>query len=321
MIGLRTLRLAAMAAGTAGGVSGVAYGLLSEQSRRARRVIGPPGDAPLRADGIHLPDGRGPVPRAELAPDPPPLEFAVLGDSAAAGLGVNFPDELPGVLIAKGLAAELDRPVALTTYAVVGSTTRELAAQVETALLARPRLVLIIIGANDVTAHLRVSTCAQLLGQSVQRLVSEQIGVVVGTCPDLGSIRPIPQPLRSVARTWSLSLAKAQRRVVDAAGGHAVPVADLLTPEFLARPSEFFSADGFHPSAAGYEAAAAVLLPALCASIGEWPIGPVPQPPTRSVTAEARRPTRRIIARLNRRLRQYTSPVTSHTNRSARIAR
>lgn len=301
MLGSRLIRLAAVA-GTVGGLSGAAYGLLNEQSRYARRVIGPPEYAPLRADGVHLPDGTGPVPRSELPEGSSPLELAVFGDSSAAGLGVNFPDELPGVRLARGLAEELERPVSLTTYAIVGATSGELAAQVDTALLAPPRLALVLIGANDVTSRMSVSTCAGLLGQSVTRLRAAGVGVVVGTCPDLGAIRPIPQPLRSVARSWSLALARAQRRKVEEAGGYAVALADLLSPEFLARSAEFFSPDRFHPSAAGYEAASRILLPVMCQAIGEWSGGPVPAPPTRSSAAEARRPTTRIVALLNRNL-------------------
>ncbi|GAA4612631.1 SGNH/GDSL hydrolase family protein [Saccharopolyspora hordei] len=302
MIAAKALRLALLAAGTAGGLSGAAYGLLSGQSKYARRVIGPPANDPLRADGIHLPDGTGPVPRQELPDGVEPLEFAVLGDSAAAGLGVDFPSELPGVRLARGLAEELDRPVALTTRAIVGTTSQELGAQVDAVLVRPPRLVLIIVGANDVTSKLPVSTCAQLLGDAVRRLVEADVAVVVGTCPDLGAIRPIPQPLRSIARHWSLALGRAQRRAVEAAGGHAVPLADLLSPEFLARPTEFFSPDRYHPSAAGYEAATKVLLPVMCAAIGAWEGGPLPTAPTRSEAAEARRPTSRIVARLNRHL-------------------
>ncbi|MCI2421588.1 SGNH/GDSL hydrolase family protein [Saccharopolyspora sp. K220] len=307
MIAAKALRLALLAAGTAGGLSGAAYGLLNGQSRYARRVIGPPSNEPLRADGIHLPKGIGPVPRRELPEGVEPLELVVLGDSSAAGLGVNFPAELPGVRLARGLAEELERPVALTTHAIVGTTTQELAAQVDAALVRPPKLVLIIVGANDVTSKLPVSACADLLGDAVRRLVAEGVAVVVGTCPDLGAIRPIPQPLRSIARHWSLTLGRAQRRVVEAAGGHAVPLADLLSPEFLARPGEFFSPDRFHPSAAGYEAATRILLPAMCAAIGEWEGGPLPLAPTRSEAAEARRPTSRIVARLNRRLHRRAS--------------
>ncbi|SHG55198.1 Lysophospholipase L1 [Streptoalloteichus hindustanus] len=303
------LRTVAFATGALGGLSGAAYGLLTEQSRRARRVIGVPETPPLRADGVYLPDGSGP-----FAPDDTdnadnaaaagtPLTFAVLGDSSAAGVGVDAPEELPGVLLALGLAAEAERPVRLVTHAISGATTRELPGQVDAALVEPPDLALVIIGANDVTTQLSVRTSAELLGEQVARLRAAGVSVVVGTCPDLGAIRPIPQPLRSVARTWSLALARAQRRTVAAAGGQPVPLADLLSPEFLTRPAELFSTDQFHPSAAGYAAAREVLLPALCVAAAVWS-GPVPAAPARSATAEARRPTARIVSRLNRALRR-----------------
>ncbi|GAB3670521.1 SGNH/GDSL hydrolase family protein [Saccharopolyspora tripterygii] len=302
MIATKALRLALLAAGTAGGLSGAAYGLLNGQAGHARRIIGPPVADPLRADGVHLPTGVGPVPREEVPEDVQPLEMAVLGDSSAAGLGASLPRELPGVRVAQGLAEEVDRPVALTTHAIVGARTQELSAQVDAVLRRPPDAVLIIIGANDVTSQLPVSRCAELLGDQVRRLVEADVKVVVGTCPDLGSIRPIPQPLRSVASRWSLALARAQRRSVEACGGFAVPLADLLSPEFLARPAEYFSPDKFHPSGAGYEAAADILLPVMCIAVGAWQGGPLPPAPTRSETAEARRPTSRIVAHLNRRL-------------------
>jgi hypothetical protein len=127
------------------------------------------------------------------------------------------------------------------------------------------------------------------------------VGVVVGTCPDLGSVLPIAQPLRSVARMFSLRLARAQRLEVERSGGLPVSLADLLSPEFLARPGEYFSSDRFHPSATGYEAAAAVLLAPLCAAAGVWHGGPLPSLSLRSAAVEARRPTSRVVAWLNRR--------------------
>lgn len=302
MIGARALRLAMLAAGTAGGLSGAAYGLLNGQSRHARQIIGPPAREPLRGDGVHLTSGVGPVPRLELAPGTAPLELSVLGDSSAAGLGVDFPDELPGVRLARGLAAEIEVPVALTTRAIVGTTSQRLAEQVDAALQHPPQLVLIIVGANDVTSKLGVASSAALVGDAVRRLVAADVAVVVGTCPDLGAIRPIPQPLRSIASRWSRALGRAQRAAVETAGGYAVPLADLLSPEFLTRPAEFFSTDRFHPSAAGYEAAAALLLPVMCTALGRWGGGPVPAAPTRSSAAEARRPTSRAVQRINRAL-------------------
>ncbi|HVV24494.1 MAG TPA: SGNH/GDSL hydrolase family protein [Pseudonocardiaceae bacterium] len=312
MVGTRGFRTAAVLAGTVGGLSGATYGLLTEQAKRARNVIGVREDPPLNADGVYLPDGNGPVvgggpvagsgsvigngvvagngPVAggdpvvssgpvfgggQVAGSPgaggdKPLRFAVFGDSSAAGLGVDLPNQLPGVLLARGLAEEADRPVRLTTYAISGSTTRDLAAQVDLALADRPDVALVIIGANDVTDRLSVRESARLLGVQLARLRSAGVAVVAGTCPDLGAIRPIPQPLRAIAKAWSLLLAKAQRVVVERTGCVAVSLAALLSPEFFARPGDLFSPDRFHPNAAGYEAAASVLLAPVCAAAGVW---------------------------------------------------
>ncbi|HWC82575.1 MAG TPA: SGNH/GDSL hydrolase family protein [Pseudonocardiaceae bacterium] len=281
MAGARLLRTTALTVGALGGLSSAAYGLLSEQSRRARRVIGIPESPPLNADGVYTPEHQS----REVAP----LRFAVLGDSSAAGLGVDTPEQLPGVLLARGLAEEAGRPVRLSTYAVSGSTTRDLAEQVDLAVADPPDLALLIIGANDVTVKLGVRTSARLLGEQVDRLHAAGIALVMGTCPDLGAIRPIPQPLRSIAGEWSRMLAKAQRAEVLRAGAVPVPLADLLSPEFFTRPAELFSKDRFHPNAAGYEAAAAVLLAPLCAAAGIW------SAPVRPATVDQPRPAFSLI--------------------------
>ncbi|KAA2263242.1 SGNH/GDSL hydrolase family protein [Solihabitans fulvus] len=316
MTGFRAVRSVVLTAGALGGLSGVAYGLFMEQSKRARLVIGVPEDPPLHADGVYLPDGTGPVPLGEHD-GPTPLRFGVFGDSSAAGVGVESERELPGVLLAVGLAEEAERPVLLTTYAISGATTPDLAGQVDGALAERadgtppvpPEVALVIIGANDVTDTIPIRSSARMLATEVERLRAAGVGVVVGTCPDLGAILPIPQPLRSVARTWSLTLGRTQRRAVDEVGGTPVPLADLLSPEFLARPGELFSPDRFHPNAAGYEAAAAVLLAPLCSVAGVWSGGPLPALPRRSATAEANRPTTKAIAWLNRLNRRQDSPL------------
>lgn len=306
MVRARTWSIAAVVgAGSAGTALGAGYKLLLAQSKTARAVIGPPTRLPPRADGVYSPDGGAPE-TLEAPPQPQELLLVMLGDSSAAGLGCDTAEEVPGVLLARGLAEETDRPVRLVTHAVVGANSRVLDAQLDRALEASggaaPDAAVIIVGANDVTAKLSPSSSALRLGLVVERLRQLGSAVVVGTCPDLGAIRPIPQPLRSVARSWSLLLAKEQRAAVLAAGGHPVAVADLLSPEFLTRPDALFSTDQFHPSAAGYEAAAALLLPALCSELGVWGGGPLPEPPRRSATADARRPTARVTAALNQHL-------------------
>lgn len=262
MTGARALKALIFAAGSVGGLSGAAYGLLTGQSKRARTIIGSPRDLPLNADGLYFPDGTGPFPprRGDS------LSFAMLGDSLAAGLGVELPEQLPGVRLARGLADELARPVRLVTHAISGSRTTDLEAQVDRALIDPPDLALVIIGGNDVTTKTSIGTSATLLGRQVTRLVNAGTTVVVGTCPDLAIIVPIPQPLRTIASRYSLSLARAQRRVLEQLGVRAVSLAALMSPEFLARPDEMFSADRFHPNGHGYEFATNVLLAPLCAA-------------------------------------------------------
>jgi len=264
MAGVRLLKALIFAAGSVGGLSGAAYGLLNGQSRRARTLIGVPKGLPPNADGIYLPDGSGPLPfaRGDV------LSFAMLGDSLAAGLGAESAERLPGVNLAKGLAEETGRPVRLTTHAVVGSKTIDLDVQVDVAMIDPPDLALVIIGGNDVTSKTRIGTSAALLGRQVSRLTRAGTTVVVGTCPDLSIVLPIPQPLRTVASRWGLSLARAQRRELDRLGVRAVSVAALMSPEFRARPHELFSPDRFHPNGAGYELAASVFLAPLCDAFG-----------------------------------------------------
>lgn len=270
MLGL--LRTTAVLVGAGGAMAGAVYGMLNQQGRRARRVLAVPGWAPFRADGIYLPNGSGPVPPSAHTGNV--LSFAVLGDSSAAGLGVDRPEDLPGVVLARGLAEEAGQPVRLDTLATCGSTTRRFGGQVDAALVDPPQAALVMIGANDVTLRMPPRQSAKLLGEGVLRLRAAGTAVVVGTCPDLGAIRAIPQPLRAIACTWSRALARLQRDTVLRAGGLPVPIADLLATEFSTQPA-LFSRDQFHPSTAGYDAACSVLLPALCSVLGVWGGGPL----------------------------------------------
>jgi lysophospholipase L1-like esterase len=194
----------------------------------------------------------------------------VLGDSSAGGLGVQETWQTPGVLLATGLAEAARRPVQLVTAARVGARSINLLEQIEKVRPHHPDVVVIMIGANDVTSRTRPSEAVQHLGRAVRRLRAEGAEVVVCTCPDLGTVEPILQPLRLVARVWSRQLAAAQTIAVVEAGGRTVSLGDILGPEFAASPSEMFGPDRFHPSVAGYASAAAAMLPSACAALGVW---------------------------------------------------
>lgn len=286
------IRTSAAAAGGAGATWG-AYALLTKQARTASTVIPHRTDKAPSKDGVYSP-GQDAVDRPGPA-HPADVKLMVFGDSTAAGLGVDDAEHTPGVLITRGLVAETGRTVQYACKAIVGATSKGLAGQIEAAFIAKqiPDVAVIIVGGNDVTALNGIEPSARRLGEAVRQLRDAGAEVVVGTCPDIGVVTAIPQPLRSVIRRYGLQLAARQKAQVRAAGGHPVPFADTLTPEFLQAPERMFSPDNFHPSAAGYELAARLILPEVLAALGEWH-GPLPSPPEVSEIADAHRLTARL---------------------------
>lgn len=280
----RIVTAAAYGGGSIGLLGAALWGVLFSEAKLARRWVGTPDWEAPAGDGIWgTGDGRM-------------LTLAVLGDSSAAGLGAQETVETPGVLLASGLSAVAECPVKLVNVAVVGAKSRDLGEQVDQIEPRKPDVTLIMIGANDVTNRIRPAESVRHLAEAVSRLRAMGSHVVVGTCPDLGTVKPIVQPLRLLARRWSRQLAAAQTIVVVDAGGRTVSLGDILGPEFAARPSEMFSADRFHPSAEGYAAAAAVLLPSICAALGVWPAEAEDLPP-RPFRREGVRPVAKAAAR------------------------
>jgi lysophospholipase L1-like esterase len=262
----RARKVAAAAAFGGGGVTALGalgVGVMALEMKLARRTIGTPfGAAGPDADGVY---GAGAG---------APIELALLGDSSAAGLGADEPDHAPGAVIARGLAAVAGRRVRLTTVAVVGAVSADLAGQVDHLLeTVQPDVAVIMVGANDVTHRVRPAVAVRHLAQTVERLLALDCQVVVGTCPDLGTIEPVAQPLRLIARRLSRDLAAAQTVAAVEAGARSGSLGDLLGEEFRRVPHEMFSADRFHPSSAGYAAAARAMLPSVCAALGYWPDG------------------------------------------------
>ena len=256
--------LASAAAYGGGGLSvlgGGLYGVLWAEAQLARRTIGDATDArPPDATGWY---GRG-------RPGPA-IKIVLLGDSSAAGYGVDRVEQTPGALLASGAAERADRRVYLRAFAKVGARSSDLEGQLDQALPIKPDVAVILIGVNDVTHRVRPAASVGALAEAVRRLKDADVAVVVGTCPDLGTVKPIPPPLKQVARTWSRRMAAAQTIAVLEGGGRTVSLGSVLGPEFAAAPALLFGPDQFHPSAAGYRSLAAVLVPSMLAALGLIP--------------------------------------------------
>ncbi|MFI2649440.1 SGNH/GDSL hydrolase family protein [Micromonospora fulviviridis] len=253
----RIARLTAIGTGATVAATVATGGVLLGQARQARRTIPMAEAPPPRCDGVY---------GAKLPG--PPVTMVILGDSSAAGYGVHRRRETPGALLATGLSRRLHRPVRLHRFAVVGALSAGLKPQVEAALEVEPDIAVVLVGGNDVTNRTPASVAVRYLVDAVRTLRAAGCEVVVGTCPDLGAIRPIQPPLRWLARRWSRQLAAAQTVAVVEAGGWTVSLGDLLGPRFAAEPTRMFAWDRFHPSAEGYAVAAAALLPTVLSALG-----------------------------------------------------
>ena len=236
-----------------------------------RRVLaaGVLGMAVLGAEAIaaatrgYLPGESAPPGDGTFGPvDGSPLRLAVLGDSAAAGVGARQRSDTVGARLAAALA-ETGRRVTLDGLAVPGARSADLGTQVSRALAhGRPDVAVILVGANDATHLTRLSTVERDLAAAVGRLRAALVPVVVGTCPDMGTIRAFAHPLRELTGWQGRRIAAAQARAVRHAGGVAVDLGARTGPVFRADPGTL-SPDLFHPSADGYRLWAAALLPAV----------------------------------------------------------
>lgn len=262
VVGSRHLTRAGVALAVLGGVAGgTAYGareLLHRQAAQARRAIGKP-------LGEQAPDADRHYKRKYGEP----VDLLVLGDSIAAGLGAEKAKHTLGGRLARGIATDAGRSVRLRTAAVVGSESSMLTAQLDSLPPGyRPDVAVIVVGGNDVTHRVPVAESVRHLADAVDDLRARGAEVVVGTCPDLGALRPVPQPLRALGSRASRQLADAQRAAALGRGARVVSLAHVVGPFFITNPEEMFSLDRFHPSAHGYKRTAKAMLPSVLAALG-----------------------------------------------------
>ena len=233
--------------------------VIRHQARIARRAIGKP-----LGEEAHVADKTYKKKYGDR------IELLLLGDSIAAGLGADTAKDTLGAQLASRLAKKTRRSVRLHTAAHVGSETSMLRAQLA-ALPAtyRADVAVIVVGGNDVTHRVKTTDSVRHLAEAVTALRERGTAVVVGTCPDLGALTAVPQPLRTMGRVASRQLAAAQRDVTTELGGIAVSLAEVVGPFFIAQPDQMFALDRFHPSSAGYRRLARALLPSVLACLDD----------------------------------------------------
>lgn len=185
------------------------------------------------------------------------LRFRVLGDSLAAGVGCTHAEQSIGHVLAGALRAAGHR-VDLSVHAVPGARSADLGPQVRAAVAAGLDLALVVIGANDLTRLTPPDIGARLLQDAVAALATAGARVIVVTAPDMGVLGHVPPAFRDLVSQASRQYATAQATAATAAGATVAHIGPDVFSRF-ASDERMFSADRFHPSAAGYAVIAQAL--------------------------------------------------------------
>ncbi len=193
------------------------------------------------------------------------LRVVWLGDSTAAGVGVDDPEDALPVVVARELGVAVD----LTVLAVSGARVADVVGeQLRGVAALEPDVVFVSVGANDVTHVTSRDDFADRYRQLLGELPDGATVVLLGV-PDMGAVPRLAQPLRAVAGVRGRQLDDVVRHVARDEGLTYVPIAQATGPAFRRDPDRFFAVDRYHPSAAGYRLWADAVLAAAPSLVGD----------------------------------------------------
>ena len=186
------------------------------------------------------------------APSPATSTFRYVAIGASDTVGVGAADPRSGSWPAR-VAARLPAGTDYVNLGVSGSLASQAAReQLPAALGLRPQIVTIWLAVNDLNASVPASDYAAALRSVVAPLVSATAArIFVGDVPDLRSV-PAYAGADQSALLARISAYNAAIAAVGASFGGRVAVVDLFTGSAPLVSTITVSADGFHPSDAGY---------------------------------------------------------------------
>lgn len=177
------------------------------------------------------------------------MRLAVVGESTAAGCGVDTHDDgFPGAF-AREVSARTGGPVSWEVVGQYGATSR----RIRHRLL--PQLVghgfthaIVLAGANDVLSRRAPAEWAEDLGAIVDELAGRAKHVIVVGIPPIKNFPSIPGTLRRhLARRAGEFDRVAEQVCAERSGTNWVSSTDVIPID-----ADFFARDKFHPSAYGY---------------------------------------------------------------------
>jgi acyl-CoA thioesterase-1 len=180
------------------------------------------------------------------------VTYIALGDSTVSGVGASSPEHTYVSQLAARLRGVYPQ-VHVSNLGVSGATSADVVAQqLAQAVAAKPDLVTLSIGPNDIMQGKDVQQYERNL-DTLLRTLTEQTKavVVVNLLPDLSVAPRFPAQFRPAVEQQTQRFNQALAHVVQA---YDVQLVDLYTPSQQEIPQhpEQVSADNYHPSDAGY---------------------------------------------------------------------
>lgn len=198
------------------------------------------------------------------------LNYVVMGDSTAVAQGADY---FEGYAVATAQHLADGHAVKVVNVGVSGARAKDmLGDQLTKAQAQKPDVVLIAVGANDVTHVTSSKSVEDSIKTTVNKLVQTNcnVKIVVTGAAQMGSVPRFPQPLRAAAGLRTTQLNKVFDQIVSAQGLTFARIAEQTGKQFAEDPS-LFAPDKFHPNAAGYAVWTPVINQALDDALANQP--------------------------------------------------
>lgn len=181
------------------------------------------------------------------------LAYVALGDSLSAGAGTDTPEHSLPYILAEKMAGK-GQKVVFSNYSVPGFKTADLLNELLIpAIDAKPEVVTLLIGVNDIHNQVSASGFEKNYDQILSRLTKEtKAKIYVISIPFIGARGMMLPPYQfyfdSKTREFNAIIKKL-------AVEYSVSYIDLYTPSvnLFKSAGSHYSVDLFHPSAAGYK--------------------------------------------------------------------
>lgn len=196
----------------------------------------------------------------------PALRYVVAGDSTAIGQGGSYEQ---GYAVATAAHMAKNHQVQWVNYAVSGARTQDVfEKQLPQIAAFKPDVVLLAVGANDVTHFTSTATVRNLLAQSLSTLQRDNpdVAIVLTGSPDMGSVPRFSRPVQWWADRRTKAINTTIEALAQGQGAVFAPIARETGALYRAHP-ELFAVDKFHPTTAGYQPWIPVLITALDAAL------------------------------------------------------